>query len=103
VFDEDGATALASRDDLLPDEALPLLDGAVRAARGGRSLGVHRASLPALPPARAEVVPEACRPFPPLSLPDAGRRLLELEEEWARRIPGPALRLAFGTDLDAWR
>ena len=103
VFDEDGATALASRDDLLPDEALPLLDGAVRAAHGGRSLGVHRASLPTLPPTHAEAVPEACRHFAELSLHDVGRRLVELEEEWARRSPGPALRLAFGTDLDAWR
>ena len=76
VFDEDGATALASRDDLLPDEALPLLDGAVRAAHGGRSLGVHRASLPALPPTHAEEVPEACRHFPDLSLHDVGRRLV---------------------------
>jgi predicted Zn-dependent protease len=103
VFTEDGATALASRDDLLPDATLPLLDGAVRAAHGGRALGVHRAALPDLPPTRAEVVPEECRHFDALSLREVGERLVELEEEWARRSPGPALRLAYGTDLDAWR
>jgi len=103
VFTEDGATALASRDDLLPDATLPLLDGAVRAAHGGRALGVHRAALPDLPPTRAEVVPEECRHFDALSLREAGERLVELEEEWARRSPGPSLRLAYGTDLDAWR
>ena len=103
VFDAEGTTALASRDDLLPDAALPLLDAAVRAARGGGALGVHRASRPALPLTRAQCVPEACRHFPELRLADVGARLVELEEEWARRTPGPSLRLAYGTDLDAWR
>jgi TldD protein len=103
VFTEDGVTALASRDDLLPDAALPLLEGAVRAARGGGALGLHRAALPALPPTRAKAVPEECRLFPEINLTEVGARLVELEGEWARRTPGPSLRLAYHTDLDAWR
>ena len=103
VFTEDGVTALASRDDLLPEAALGLIEGAVRAASGGSALGVHRASLPALPVARARAVPDTCRGFAGLSLHDVGIRLIELEQEWSRRVPGPSVRVGFGADLDAWR
>lgn len=103
VFTEDGVTALASRDDLLPEAALGLIEGAVRAASGGSALGVHRASLPVLPVARARAVPDTCPGFAGLSLHDVGIRLIELEQEWSRRVPGPSVRVGFGADLDAWR
>lgn len=103
VFTDQGTTALASRDDLRPEAARGLLEGAVRAARSGGALGLHRASLPPLTPLRARAVPETCARFAGLDLAEVGRRLVEIETEWARRVPGPALRVAFGSDLDVWR
>ena len=99
----DARTALASRDDFRPEEALALLDHAVDAATAASALGVGPATLAALAPTRARAVPEGLDAFERVDLSAASARLIEIEREVASTAPGATLTLSFSTDLDAWR
>ncbi len=102
VVTAEGRTALASRDDLRPDEALALLDRAIEAARGGAALGLSRGDLPPLEPTRDRVVPPIAG-FDLIRLDAVGRRLAEIEAEITGRVPGTQSSVSFRAELDAWR
>lgn len=99
----DGRTALASRDDFLPEPALALFDRSARAAEGTPALGVPPAALASLSPEVARAVPEGLGRFDAIDLSAAARRLLEVERALAAKAPGVTLTLGYTTDLDAWR
>lgn len=103
VFTPDGRTALASRDDFLPEAALALLERATALARGASVLGAAKCPWPALAPLKARAVPASAAAFERLELSRVARRLAELEREVAEQVPGVSLRISFQTDLDAWR
>jgi TldD protein len=103
VVTAEGRTALASRDDLRPEPAVALLDRGIAMARSGARLGVSPARLAELPVVRERQVPPGAGELESIALPEAGRRLAELESELLRRVGGVRLSLSFGAELDAWR
>jgi TldD protein len=103
VFTEEGATALASRDDFRPEPAETLLDAVCEAAAAGAGLGLSPAAPPALEPLVDRRIPERLEAFGEVDLAAVSRRLTELEREIGDRVPGLALRTSYRADLDAWR
>lgn len=103
VLTAEGRTALASRDDFLPDAALRLLERATDLARQASALGAATFAWPALQPLRARVIPPSAGAFDRMELPRVAKRLAELELEVAGQVPGVSLRISFQSDLDAWR
>ena len=103
VVNEDGYTALASRDDLRTEPALALLRQVIETAAAGEKLGLRRAVLPDLDPVRARRLPGEMEAFSRIDLDKVSGRLAELEREVAGRVPGVTLKLAYRADLDAWR
>ena len=102
VVTAEGRTALASRDDLRPDEALALLDRVTETAKQAADLGVPACDLPSLEPTRGRALP-ASDGFGRIRLDEVARRLAELESEILGHVPGTQLRLSFRAELDAWR
>lgn len=103
VVSEDGAAALASRDDLRPDAATALFDRTVRAAREGRDLGSPVRLPSGLEVERQRAVPPAASAVERIDLADATRVLVDLEERLRGEFDGVRVRSAFRGDLDAWR
>jgi len=103
IVTPEGRTALASRDDLRPDELLQLLDRTIDSAGRAAGLGVARGELPEMEPLRGRKLAADPAGFERLSLEDAGRRLREIEKEILSRVPGVQLRISFRAEIDAWR
>jgi len=103
IFTSEGRTALASRDDFEPEPALALLRRVTATAKGPNSLGLRSAHVPELTPQVARAVPESVAAFENIDLAEVAQRLVELEQEIVRQVPGVNLRIAFQADLDAWR
>lgn len=103
VVTADGRSALASRDDFVPDAARDLLARAVEIADGGASLGATRAVVPDLPRTRGVAVPELVPAYDRIDLADTARRLTELEQEIRAGEDDVQIRVGFRADLDGWR
>jgi TldD protein len=100
---DDGRTALGSRDELLAEPAIALLEQTIGAAAAAGKLGVAP-SLPAeLEPVVARAIPDGLDAFDRIDLADVSTRLLELERELMATVPGVKMSLAYQSDLDAWR
>jgi TldD protein len=102
VVTPEGRTALASRDDFDPEQALALYERIGRAAGGAASLGVTPHELPELTPTRERAVPELAG-FDAIELGRVAERLAEIERELLARVPGTQLSVSFRAEVDAWR
>jgi len=103
VVTREGLSALASRDDLRPDEALELLERTLAAASAGPALGLEKVVLPELEPTRGRELRGDRAGFEGIDLSAVARRLIELEAEIVGRVPGVTCRLGYSADLDSWR
>jgi TldD protein len=102
VVTPEGRTALASRDDLQPDQALALLDRVTDTARQASALGLTVGELPSLEAASGRRLPDTDA-FDGIRLDEVGRRLAALESEIVGRVPATQLSLSFRAEIDAWR
>lgn len=103
VVTAEGRTALSSRDDLRPTEALRLLAQTIELASQGAELGIAPARLGELRPVHDRVVAGRPAAFDEIELERIGRRLGELESEVNGLVPGIVLRLSYQAELDVWR
>jgi TldD protein len=103
VVDEDGRTALASRDDFLAEPTLALFERALALARSGERLGVTSSRLPTLTPSRGRSISARESDFDAIDLPAVARRLADLERGIAAAAPGARLRISFRAELEGWR
>ncbi len=103
VIGASGFAALGSRDDLLPEAALDVLERTVAAADCAGHPGSIPVSVPQLEVTRARCVPREVKEFSAIDLPSIGQRLVELESEIHSRVDGTRLLTSFRAEIDAWR
>jgi TldD protein len=99
----EGYTALGSRDDLDEEPAVGLYDRVAGIAVRGGDLALQRAEPAGWEITRGREIPVPAEAFASIDLPHVGRRLLELERQLTRSVPGVSFTASFGATLDAWR